>query len=136
MSMKQQKETGHKPPKILIADDEAFMRLLIKQALEDLKNQNVEILTAVNGEEALEIIRTERPALVFLDVMMPKVDGYEVCREVKRVLGMEDVFIVLLTARGQKDDRENGGRMGADIFMTKPFDPDEIISVVEKILGT
>ena len=69
--------------KILIVDDEAHIRMLIEQTLEDLEDEGVEIITATNGEEALDAIKTEKPNLVFLDVMMPKMSGFEVCQMVK-----------------------------------------------------
>ena len=121
--------------KILIVDDEAFIRLLIEQALEDLQNRNVEILSANNGEQALTIIQEEKPRLVFLDVMIPKMNGYDVCRFVKHKLKMQDVSIVILTAKGQMYDKQLGEQAGADRFMTKPFDPDELVSLAEEILG-
>ncbi len=123
------------PEKVLIVDDEAYIRLLIEQTLEDFEDQGVEILTADNGEEALEIIRTERPNLVFLDVMMPKMNGFEVCQAVKRGLGMEDVYVVMLTAKGQEFDRLHGEQVGANIYMTKPFDPDELVELAGKVLA-
>ncbi len=85
--------------KILIVDDEPHIRMLIEQTLEELEDEDIEFLTAENGEEALEIIRVENPQLVFLDVMMPKMNGMEVCRHVKKELLLEDVYIVLLTAK-------------------------------------
>src|SRR5688572_8295831 len=94
--------------KILIVDDEAHIRSLIEQTLEELEDEGVEFLTAENGEQALEIIQKENPQLVFLDVMMPKMNGMEVCRRVKKELAMEDVFIILLTAKGQELDRLKG----------------------------
>jgi two-component system, OmpR family, alkaline phosphatase synthesis response regulator PhoP len=72
------------PMKILIVDDEPHLRTLIQQALEELEDEGVELLTATNGEEALETIRTEQPNMVFLDVMMPKKNGFDVCHTVKR----------------------------------------------------
>ena len=87
----------------MIVDDEPHIRMLIEQTLEELEDEGVEFLTADNGETALEIITTEEPQLVFLDVMMPKMNGMEVCRKVKKELGLNDVFIVLLTAKGKLD---------------------------------
>ncbi len=84
--------------RILIVDDEAHIRLLIEQTLEELEDEGVEILTAENGEEALEMIRAEKPNLVFLDVMLPKMNGFDVCQRVKHELGMHDVYVVMLTA--------------------------------------
>jgi two-component system alkaline phosphatase synthesis response regulator PhoP len=122
------------PSKILIADDEAYIRLLIEQTLEEFEDQGVTIYTAENGEEALEIIRKEKPELVFLDVMMPKLNGFDVCQEVKRDTALNPVFVVLLTAKGQEIDRQYGKQVGADIFMTKPFDPDELIDLTARVL--
>ncbi len=121
--------------KLLIVDDEPHIRLLLEQTLEDLEDQGVELLTADNGEDALEIITTEKPNLVFLDVMMPKMNGFDVCHKVKNELKMSDVYIIMLTAKGQEFDRQKGNDVGADIYMTKPFDPDEVLEKSMKILG-
>ena len=120
--------------KLLIVDDEAHIRMLIEQTLEELEDEGVEFLTADNGEQALEIIQAENPQLVFLDVMMPKMNGMEVCRRIKKELAMEDVYIVLLTAKGQELDRLKGQEVGADVYMTKPFDPDVILSKAKEVL--
>jgi DNA-binding response OmpR family regulator len=120
--------------KILIVDDEPHIRMLIEQTLEELEDEDVEFLTAENGEEALEIIRVENPQLVFLDVMMPKMNGMEVCRHVKKELLLKDVYIVLLTAKGQELDRLKGQEVGADIYMTKPFDPEVILEKAREVL--
>ncbi|MEL6468840.1 MAG: response regulator [Cyanobacteria bacterium J06623_4] len=119
---------------ILIADDELHIRALLEQTLEDLEDEGVDLLTASNGQEALDIIQTEKPNLVFLDVMMPKLNGYEVCHAAKNVLSLTDTFIVLLTAKGQEADQKKGYEAGADIYMTKPFDPDAILAKAEEIL--
>jgi len=121
--------------KLLIVDDEAHIRMLIEQTLEELEDEGVEFLTAENGEIALEIIQREKPQLVFLDVMMPKMNGMEVCRRVKKELGLDKVFIVLLTAKGQELDRQKGQEVGADVYMTKPFDPEVILSKAKEVLG-
>ena len=120
--------------KLLIVDDEAHIRMLIEQTLEDLEDVGVELLFAENGEEALNLIREEEPNLVFLDVMMPKMNGMEVCQIVKKELNLAHVYIILLTAKGQEVDRQKGLDMGADRYMTKPFDPDEMLAVAEEIL--
>lgn len=120
--------------KLLIVDDEAHIRMLIEQTLEELEDEDVEFLTAENGEEALEIIQAENPQLVFLDVMMPKMNGMEVCRRVKKELSLHDVFIVLLTAKGQELDRLKGQEVGADVYMTKPFDPEAILTKAREVL--
>lgn len=121
--------------KLLIVDDEAHIRMLIEQTLEDLEDEGVELLFADNGEKALSLIQEQRPNLVFLDVMMPKMNGMEVCHKVKKELGIEGVYIILLTAKGQEVDRQKGLEMGADRYMTKPFDPDEMLAVAEEILN-
>jgi two-component system, OmpR family, alkaline phosphatase synthesis response regulator PhoP len=121
--------------KILIVDDEAHIRMLIEQTLEELEDEGVEFLTAENGEIALEIIQEENPELVFLDVMMPKMNGMEVCRRVKKELEMDKVFIILLTAKGQEADRQKGLDVGADVYMTKPFDPEVLLTRAKEVLG-
>jgi DNA-binding response OmpR family regulator len=121
--------------KILIVDDEAHIRMLIEQTLEELEDEGVEFLTADNGELALAIIQEEQPQLVFLDVMMPKMNGMEVCRRVKKELGLDNVHIVLLTAKGQEADKQKGLDGGADVYMTKPFDPEAILTKAREVLG-
>ena len=120
--------------KLLLVDDAAHIRMLIGQTLEELEDEGVNFFTAENGEQALEIIQTERPQLVFLDVMMPKMNGMEVCRRVKKELGLNDVFIVLLTAKGQELDRQKGQEVGANVYMTKPFDPEKILEKAREVL--
>ncbi len=121
--------------KILIVDDEEFIRLLIEQTLEELEDEGVELLMATNGQEALEIIQAEQPQLVFLDVMMPLMNGFDVCQTVKQDLGLSDIYIIMLTAKGQAFDRSRGEEVGADLYMTKPFDPDELLDKSTEILG-
>lgn len=121
--------------KILIVDDEAHIRMLIEQTLEDLEDEGVEFLTADNGQTALELIQSEKPDLVFLDVMMPKMNGMDVCRKVKQELNLSDVYIILLTAKGQELDRQKGNEVGADVYMTKPFDPEVLLNKAKQVLG-
>ncbi len=121
--------------KILIVDDEPHLRMLIQQALEELEDDGVELFTATNGEEALETIRNEQPNLVFLDVMMPKKNGFDVCHSVKHELGLGHIHIILLTAKGQEFDRQRGQEVGADLYMTKPFDPDALLEKARAVLG-
>ncbi len=119
--------------KILVVDDEAFIRVLLTQTLEDLEDRGVELLSAADGKEALEIALAERPNIIFLDVMMPYLSGYEVCRKVKEEA--PEVYIILLTAKGQAVDKELGAAAGADEYVTKPFDPDNILARVGQLLG-
>lgn len=120
--------------KILIVDDEPHLRLLISRALQDLEDEGVELITANDGEAGLELIQDEHPQLVFLDVMMPRKNGFEVCHTVKNELGMQDVYIILLTAKGQEVDIQHGGEVGANLYLTKPFDPDELRARAKAIL--
>lgn len=122
-------------PAVLIVDDEHHIRLLIEQTLEALEDDGVELLTAADGEEALGVIEHLRPALIFLDVQMPKRSGYDVCRTVKREWGLTDTTVILLTARGQAEDRQAGLDAGADDFLTKPFDPDDLLARARSVLG-
>jgi DNA-binding response OmpR family regulator len=120
--------------KLLIVDDEDHLRMLIEQALEELEDEGVEFFTANNGLDALNLIKEEQPQLVFLDVMMPKMNGIEVCRQVKQELGLTDVYIIMLTAKGQELDRKKGEEVGADLYMTKPFDPDKLLDKAIEVL--
>ena len=120
---------------ILIVDDEAHIRMLIQQTLEELEDEGVELMTAGNGEEALAAIEATKPDFVFLDVMMPKVSGFDVCDRAKHGLGLADTYIVLLTAKGQEFDRQKGYDSGADLYMTKPFDPDALLAKAREVLG-
>lgn len=122
-------------PTVLIVDDEQHIRLLIEQTLEELEDEGVQLLTAGDGDEALAVIGSQRPDLVFLDVMMPKRNGYEVCRAIKEDLGLAGTYVVLLTAKGQAYDRQQGDEAGADLYMTKPFDPDDLLDKARDVLG-
>lgn len=127
-------ERGKEMPKILIADDENHIRVLLEQTLEDLEDEGVDLYLASNGQEALENIMEELPDLVLLDVMMPKMNGFEVCSKVKIELGMPDIYIILLTAKGQEFDKQKGQEVGADQYITKPFNPDEIVKKAREVL--
>ena len=121
--------------KILIVDDEPHIRMLLEQTLEPLEDEGVELLTATNGEEALKIIRSERPQVVFLDVMMPKMNGFDVCNSVKNLEPVEEIYIILLTARGQEFDKRKGEQVGADMYMAKPFNPSQVLAKARELLG-
>lgn len=120
--------------KILIVDDEPYVRTLLKRALEDLEDEGVELLVAGDGSEGLEIALHEKPDLILLDVMMPNLNGYQVCEQVKAAHHNE-IYIILLTAKGQAADRQRGLAVGADEYITKPFNPDYVLEQAMAILG-
>lgn len=120
--------------KILIVDDEAHIRLLIAQTLEDLEDEGVELLSASDGGAALKLIQEQQPAIVFLDVMMPVMSGFDVCAAAKQAPATKQTYIVLLTAKGQEFDRQRGAQVGADQYLTKPFDPDQLLATAREVL--
>lgn len=117
---------------ILVVDDEPF---ICRSLTFVLRKDNYRVLEARNGEEALAIIRDQRPDLVFLDVMMPKVNGFQVTEQVRADPTLANVKIILLTAKGQESDREVGKQAGANDYMTKPFSPTKILDRAREILG-
>jgi len=119
---------------VLIVDDEPHIQLLLEQTLDEIEEAGVEILLASNGGEALELVKEHRPDVVLLDVMMPVMNGYEVCRTIKATAALRGIYVILLTAKGQDLDRETGARVGADLYITKPFDPDEVLQRVATVL--
>ncbi|MEE8121933.1 MAG: response regulator [Anaerolineales bacterium] len=118
--------------KILVVDDEPY---IIRSLTFVLKKEGYDVSSATNGEEAMAKARESKPSLMFLDVMMPKKNGYEVCREVKGDPSLSDIYVIMLTAKGQEADREKGLSLGADEFITKPFSPMQILGRVREILG-
>ncbi|NCO34227.1 MAG: two-component system response regulator [Armatimonadetes bacterium CG2_30_59_28] len=117
--------------KILVTDDEMPVVRIIKTNLE---LEGFQVVTAFNGEEALSQVQTEKPDLVILDVMMPKMDGWEVLARLKGDPATEDLPVVMLTALSQIEDMDRGARLGNDCYLTKPFDPTELISMVRRLL--
>lgn len=117
---------------ILVVDDEPF---ICRSLTFVLRKENYRVLEARNGEEALAVIREQRPDLVFLDVMMPKINGFEVTEQVRADPELVGVKIILLTAKGQESDREVGKLAGANDYMTKPFSPTKILDRARQILG-
>ncbi len=122
-------------PTVLIVDDEQHIRLLIEQTLEELEDDGVELLTAADGQEALDVVANQRPDLVFLDVQMPRRDGFEVARAIKADPASAATTVIMLTAKGQAYDREQGLAAGADQYVTKPFDPDDLLRRARSALG-
>ncbi len=119
--------------KILIVDDEVIIRELMRQIIEEIEEE-FEILEASDGEEGLELIRKEKPDIVFLDIMMPKLDGFEICRILKKEPPAWDLKIVMLTAKGQEIDKKTAKELGVKWYVTKPFKIDDIIKLLKDLL--
>jgi two-component system alkaline phosphatase synthesis response regulator PhoP len=118
-------------PKILIVDDNPMNCMLLRQTLEELETEGVELLTAEDGESALNTIRDEVPDIVFLDVVMPKMDGHQVCKAIKSDSKLQHIHVIMLTMLDQKE----GEDVGVDMYMTKPYSPDKILETARKILS-
>ena len=118
--------------RILIVDDEPF---ILRSLSFVFRREGFEVFEALDGVEAMEAIREERPSVVFLDLMMPRKDGYAVCREVKQDPELEGTYVIILTAKGQESDRDRGLAAGANEYITKPFSPSRIVQRVREILG-
>ena len=118
---------------LLLVEDEESLGYLLS---EYLSMKGYKITWAKNGEEALDVLKREDFDLAILDVMMPKMNGYDVCNTVKNEWKLDEVKVVILTARGQEMDIERGVRAKADDYMTKPFDPDQIVEKARSILGS
>ena len=118
--------------KILIVDDEPHIRALLEQTLESLGDNGTELLFAKDGEEGLAMALHHLPEIIFLDIMMPKMNGYDACRQIKQ---QTSSYVVLLTAKGQETDRQKGLEAGADEYIFKPFDPDAVLYKAIKLLN-
>ncbi len=120
---------------VLIVDDEPNIRFLLEQSLEELEDDyGIMLLTAENGRDGLEMIKEHQPELVLLDVMMPFMSGLEVCEAVREDPVLKDTTIIMLTAKGQVNDKDHGMEAGADLYLTKPFHPTMILEKVLEIL--
>ena len=119
-------------PRILVADDEPALLRLLEFVL---GRRGLEIHGVSNGDAAVELLETNPPDLAILDVMMPGLDGYEVLRFIRDNPVLAGIPVVMLTARAQLDDIQQGLSLGADAYLAKPFDPEELLSVVESLIG-
>lgn len=117
--------------KILIVDDEEHIQELIKFNLE---NNGYKVICASNGMEALKLVRSEKPNLVLLDVMLPGIDGYDVCKEIRRDNNISNMPIIMITAKSEELDKILGLELGADDYMTKPFSVRELLARVKAVL--
>lgn len=118
--------------RILLVDDEKDLSYAVALQLEA---NNFEVLLAYDGQEALDKARKEKPDLIILDLMLPKIDGFKVCRMLKLDEKYKNIPIILFTARAQESDKEIGREVGADSYITKPFDPHEILSKINELLS-
>jgi two-component system alkaline phosphatase synthesis response regulator PhoP len=117
--------------KILIADDNENIREALTYLLED---EGYRLTLAKDGAETLKKVREIRPDILFLDIMMPEINGYDVCRAIKSDPALKDVYVIMLTAKGQVAEQERGKEVGADEYIVKPFSPMEILTKIKNIL--
>lgn len=117
---------------ILVADDEKHIRELVKITLEE---NDYNVLSAMDGETALEIAVRERPALALLDIRMPKMDGYEVCRQIKGDPSIAHIPVIFISAKAQEDEIRMGYEAGAQDYLLKPFDMHELIERIKRALA-
>lgn len=118
--------------RILIVDDEPNIVLALELLM---KREGYEVRTVDNGEKAFSAVREFRPDLVLLDIMMPRMDGYEVCRLIRSDPLLKDIRIIMITAKGRDVEREKGLALGADYYITKPFSTREVAMKVKEILA-
>ncbi len=118
--------------KILVVDDK---REVVELVTATLEGEGYQIICAFDGEEALEKIGREKPDLVLLDIVMPKMDGLEVLSEVKKDPVLKEIPIIMITAKGQKLDEDKGRRLGAEDYIIKPFSPSHLLRKIEEIVA-
>jgi len=117
--------------KVVVIDDEPF---ILKMISARLKSKGYEVFTAGNGEEGLVLIKDTKPDAVLLDLIMPGLSGFEVCQKLKENLGLKDIPVIMLTALAQKQDIKRGLECGARFFVTKPYDPEDLLYKLQKAL--
>ena len=118
--------------RVLVVDDDAVIRQLI---CVNLELEGFEVHTAEDGQDALEKIRDVDPAVVTLDIMMPRLDGWETAARLRSDPETAHIKVILLSARAQEADRKRGHGLGVDGYLTKPFDPDELVAEVRRLAG-
>ncbi|HVM33742.1 MAG TPA: response regulator [Actinomycetota bacterium] len=118
--------------RILVCDDDPLILRLLQVNLE---LDGYEVLSARHGAEAVELAAAERPDLVILDIMMPKMNGYEACDALKERDETKDIPVVFLSAKAQQSDVERGKACGVSDYVTKPFDPEELLDVIQRLTG-
>ena len=118
--------------KILIADDNENIREALTYLLED---EGYKLWLAKDGAETLKKVKEVKPDILFLDIMMPEINGYDVCRTIKADGDLKSTYVIMLTAKGQVAEQERGKEVGADEYIVKPFSPMEILTKIKNILG-
>jgi CheY-like chemotaxis protein len=118
--------------RVLVVDDDEVIRQLIAVNLE---LEGFEVFTAVDGQDCLEKVNDVQPDVITLDIMMPRLDGWVTTTQLRRNPDTSAIKVVLITARAQDEDRDRGEQVGADAYLTKPFDPAEMIRVVRELAG-
>ncbi len=119
--------------RVMVVDDEPF---ILRSLVYVLKKEGYDVTSAEDGNDALAMIRQSKPEILFLDVMMPKMDGFELCRIIKSDPDLREIYVILLTAKGQAKDRECATQAGADEYITKPFRPSLVIEKVRSLLAS
>ncbi len=117
--------------KILIVDDERYILHILDFSL---GAEGYEVITAGDGEQAVERTRSDRPDLIVMDIMMPKMDGFEACKAIKADPDTQSIPVIMLTAKGREIDKKRGLDAGADEYLTKPFSPAKLIERVQVVL--
>lgn len=117
--------------KILVVDDEPDM---VKAIALRLEASGFEVTLAYDGQEAMDKVQAARPDLIILDLMLPRIDGYKVCRLLKFDVKWRDIPIIMLTARAQESDKIMGQEVGADAYLTKPFKTEELMATVNQLV--
>lgn len=117
---------------VVLVDDEANIRETIAFILDA---EGVEVATAADGVEGLAAVRRLRPKVVLLDVMMPKMDGYEVCRAIRQDPNLIGTYVIILTAKGQRSDEAKAFETGADLYLSKPFDDEVVLRVIGEVFA-
>jgi len=118
--------------KILVVDDEIYIVHILDFSL---GIEGYEVMTALDGEQALAKVAQDKPDLIVLDIMMPKLDGYETCKALKSNPETKDIPVILLSAKGRNVDQKVGFEVGADDYITKPFSPRKLVERINAILG-
>jgi two-component system alkaline phosphatase synthesis response regulator PhoP len=118
--------------KILVVDDEIYIVHILDFSL---GMEGYEVLTALDGEQAVDKARSEHPDLIVLDIMMPKLDGYETCKILKAGEDTKNIPVILLSAKGRNVDQKIGFEVGADDYITKPFSPRKLVERINTLLG-